>query len=98
MPCFAALASAFRGSHSNTYLVYTKCVDPMGEQAKGLERHGRRRSVRHGGRNVARLAGLYTEMLLRVGGRRRRTILSHASRMPTEGTVSASNPREATWQ
>ena len=25
MPCFAALASAFRGSHSNTHLVYTKC-------------------------------------------------------------------------
>src|SRR6202007_1081341 len=24
-PCFAALASAFRGSHSNTYLVYTEC-------------------------------------------------------------------------
>src|SRR5262249_27659651 len=24
-PCFAALASAFRGSHSNTYYVYTKC-------------------------------------------------------------------------
>ncbi len=23
MPCFAALASAFRGSHSNTYSVYT---------------------------------------------------------------------------
>ena len=27
-PCFAALASAFRGSHSNTHLVYTKCPDP----------------------------------------------------------------------
>ena len=25
-PCFAALASAFRGSHSNTNLVYTKCA------------------------------------------------------------------------
>ena len=25
-PCFAALASAFRGSHSNTGLVYTKCA------------------------------------------------------------------------
>ena len=24
-PCLAALTSAFRGSHSNTYLVYTKC-------------------------------------------------------------------------
>ena len=24
-PCFAALASAFRGSHSNTYSVYTEC-------------------------------------------------------------------------
>ena len=24
-PCLAALASAFRGSHSNTHLVYTKC-------------------------------------------------------------------------
>jgi hypothetical protein len=25
-PCFAALASAFRGSHSNTYSVYTECT------------------------------------------------------------------------
>ena len=24
-PCFAALAAAFRRSHSNTYLVYTEC-------------------------------------------------------------------------
>src|SRR5260221_14796638 len=28
-PCFAALASAFRGSHSNTHLVYTKCAVPL---------------------------------------------------------------------
>jgi AraC-like DNA-binding protein len=29
-PCFAALASAFRGSHSNTNLVYTECAVPAG--------------------------------------------------------------------
>ena len=29
MPCFVALAPAFRGSHSNTHLVYTKCTDPL---------------------------------------------------------------------
>ena len=39
------------------------------EQAKGLEEClGRRRSVRHGGRNVAQQAGLQTEMVLRIGG------------------------------
>jgi hypothetical protein len=28
-PCFAALASALRGSHSNTHLVYTECATPV---------------------------------------------------------------------
>ena len=32
-PCFAALASAFRGSHSNTYLVYTKLSVPLQRDA-----------------------------------------------------------------
>jgi hypothetical protein len=31
-PCFAALASAFRGSHSNTYLVYTECGCSRGQR------------------------------------------------------------------
>ena len=37
-PCFAALASAFRGSHSNTYLVYTKCP-PAGPCASRVPVH-----------------------------------------------------------
>src|SRR5688572_29289883 len=45
MPCFAALASAFRGSHSNTHLVYTKLVDPL-DRALLHRRTGARRVVR----------------------------------------------------
>jgi hypothetical protein len=33
-PCFTALASAFRGSHSNTYLVYTECRRLRGRRSE----------------------------------------------------------------
>src|SRR4051812_30037785 len=38
-PCFTALASAFRGSHSNTYLVYTKCPARV-DRAARTRAHG----------------------------------------------------------
>jgi hypothetical protein len=37
--CFTALASAFRGSHSNTYLVYTKCPARL-DRAARTRAHG----------------------------------------------------------
>jgi hypothetical protein len=45
-PCFAALASAFRGSHSNTYLVYTKCRGPGASRDFDASKHISKKSWR----------------------------------------------------
>jgi len=49
--CFAALASAFRGSHSNTYSVYTECDGRSSARPCGLSRLNqpgpKRRVTRH---------------------------------------------------
>jgi hypothetical protein len=57
MPCFAALASAFRGSHSNTHLVYTKCTDPLDRAAGHAPTHTRANAVTSIGFCVGTVSG-----------------------------------------
>lgn len=66
-PCFTALVSAFRGSHSNTYSVYTECQGML--RATGHRRPARRcaRPTRSGAPRVSRVwPGPRGEVLLMV--------------------------------